>query len=415
MLYQIFGNLIKLGTRQFFKEIHLTGAPTVENGPVIIAANHPNQAVDPFLMGTIYNRPLYFLAKSTLFKNPVLNAFFRSLHMIPVYRKQDSSDTALNEGMFKAASDALTNGHGIVIFPEGTSTEERRLLPLKTGAARLALQTVTDPRAAHLVIQPVGITYLAPRTFQSSVSITIGTPIPVSTYTELYRTNPQTAVKQLTEEIEEALRPLTVEIKQLEHQTLIEQITILFEEKGNMTERMQMIARQVEEIAPHFPELKDDIERKLTFYCQMRLLFPSSAYAKEKSLKFYLLAPLVLIGGVVNFPPYKMIAWYMRRYDGDPHNLASLKIGIGLLTYIGWYICISLCITIASHSLVNGLGTLVILILLGLATNRFIEQIWSLFTAVFWVGPSPLRFLETYGGALRQELLDLYAKKTGKN
>lgn len=415
MIYQLIGNLIKLGTTQFFKEIHVTGEKPVEHGPVIIAANHPNQAVDPFLVGTIFNRPLYFLAKSTLFKKPLLDAFFRSMHMLPVYRKQDSSDTALNEGMFKAATEALIHGKGIVIFPEGTSTEARRLLPLKTGAARLALQTVQHEKAADLTIQPVGITYLAPRVFQSSVTISIGAPIIVAKYRELYATAPHDAVNRLTDEIEDKLRSLTVEVKHSEHQLLVERITVLFGEGGNVTERMKAIARKVEEIAPLYPDLKADIERKLQFYCQMRSLFPSGTFSSGKrSFESLLLAPIVLLGALINLPPYKIIEWYMSRFVKDPHDLASLKIGIGLPVYIAWFSTLSIICTVWSGSITTGGLLFILLCLLGFTTNKNIERVWSLVIAMLWVGPSPLRFLESYSAALRQELLDLYHDKENK-
>lgn len=406
MLYTIFGSLIRLGTRQFFRELLVTGARPEIKGPLIVAANHPNQAVDPFLIGTVFPRPLYFLAKSTLFKNPLLGWFFRSLHMIPVYRKQDNSDTAKNDEMFSAAADALIKHYAIAIFPEGTSREERQLLPLKTGAARLAFYAISKSDAAlDLSIQPVGITYLTPRIFQSSVTITIGDPIVVNKYMPLHAENPQQAVHALTDEIELALKKLTVTVHDLHHQELIENITFLFGEDGNIKERMQQIADYVEKLAPLYPGKKEDLESKLFFYRQMRQLFPART-SQQQVIPSFLTYPLALAGAFLNLLPYKLTNLVAVKFVKDPHNLASIKIGCGLLLYVIWYAFIALLIAVFFGT---SFGTSIILFILlcifAMFTNSSLEHAWGSLIAALWIGPSPIRFLESFQSSLREELL----------
>ncbi|MEA2230921.1 MAG: glycerol-3-phosphate dehydrogenase [Solirubrobacteraceae bacterium] len=103
-------------------------------GPVIIAANH-RSFLDPFVIGMMLRRPLYFVAKSELFSNPIVAWWLSSLGAFPVDRgngDRDAMDTARR---------ILERGDCVVIFPEGTRTRPGPLGAPKRGVGRLALQT----------------------------------------------------------------------------------------------------------------------------------------------------------------------------------------------------------------------------------------------------------------------------------
>jgi 1-acyl-sn-glycerol-3-phosphate acyltransferase len=78
------------------------------------------------------------LAKSSLFRIPVLGAILRATGMIPVYRNSSEASKAIDEAVI-----AIADGLCVAIFPEGTLTREPDLWPMagRTGAARLALAT----------------------------------------------------------------------------------------------------------------------------------------------------------------------------------------------------------------------------------------------------------------------------------
>ena len=90
MLYRIFGLIVNAIVGQFFYRFWVRGAETVKQGPVIIAANHPNLMLDPLVVNRVFQRDLWFLAKSTLFRGPVISAFLRWCRLVPVYRRQDA-------------------------------------------------------------------------------------------------------------------------------------------------------------------------------------------------------------------------------------------------------------------------------------------------------------------------------------
>jgi len=109
-------------------------------GPFIAVANHVT-AYDPLVVAHfLYDtgRPPTILAKSGLFKVPVLGWVLRKTGQVPVYRGTATARAALDAGRA-----ALDSNNCVLLYPEGTLTKDPQLWPMlgKTGAARLALMT----------------------------------------------------------------------------------------------------------------------------------------------------------------------------------------------------------------------------------------------------------------------------------
>lgn len=109
-------------------------------GPALVASNHLSY-FDPLAVAYAIHRNgrrPRFLAKSGLFKVPLVGWVLRTARQIPVERGTRSAPQSL-----EAAEKALAGGEVLVVFPEGTTTTTPDLAPLKpkTGIARLALKT----------------------------------------------------------------------------------------------------------------------------------------------------------------------------------------------------------------------------------------------------------------------------------
>jgi 1-acyl-sn-glycerol-3-phosphate acyltransferase len=104
------------------------------DGPVIFAANH-RSFLDPFVIACMSRRPLYYMAKKELFRQPLTAWFLNSLGAFPIDRGNADRDA------MSTAREILERGDAVLIFPEGTRIRPGTLGAPKRGVGRLALET----------------------------------------------------------------------------------------------------------------------------------------------------------------------------------------------------------------------------------------------------------------------------------
>src|SRR5919107_6083521 len=96
VFYTVIKPILQVALRVFFRRIEVRHRERLAlPGPLLFAGNHPNTLMDPMLVGINHRRPVAFLAKSTLFKNPIARAILESGNSIPIYRRKDAEGDAL--------------------------------------------------------------------------------------------------------------------------------------------------------------------------------------------------------------------------------------------------------------------------------------------------------------------------------
>jgi glycerol-3-phosphate O-acyltransferase / dihydroxyacetone phosphate acyltransferase len=196
---------VLIGT--FFRSVEVENAEALPaRAPTIVVAIHRNGLVDGLLLMAALPRYPRFLGKSTLFKIPPLWPFLKLAGVVPVYRAADGQSTSQNTSTFATSRRILAGGGVLAVFPEGISHDAPSLQTLRTGAARIALETSVDDHVEGVSVLPVGISYDAKARFRSRALVRLGEPQPVGVWRSRYREDHHGTVRAVTQDIAERLR-----------------------------------------------------------------------------------------------------------------------------------------------------------------------------------------------------------------
>lgn len=168
--------IARLASFGWFRTVEVTGLERIpRTGALVVAANHQGGFVDPVLLLASLPRTVRFLAMASLWRIWPLRPLLALAGAIPVQRAQDG-DTSSNTNAFAACFDHLREGGAVGIFPEGRASDEARLLPLRTGASRIALGAHSRG-AMGLQVVPVGLIYEDKQRARSRAFVRVGEPI----------------------------------------------------------------------------------------------------------------------------------------------------------------------------------------------------------------------------------------------
>ena len=363
LFYTVMKPLVQVALRVFFRRIEVRHAERLRlPGPLLLAGNHPNTLMDPLLAAVNRRQPIAFLAKSTFFKNPVSRAILESGNSIPIYRRQDADAGAVpatpaalaaqNEAVFGRCYDYLSRGGTIMIFPEGTSVSERRLRPLKTGAARIAL----GAEARHgfklgLRVVPVATNYFDPSRFRSDVLLNVAPPIAVAAYAAAYAKDPEAAAEQLTAAIREALERRLVITHDAAEDAFVQQIERTFgshlnpdDDPATLYDNFQLSQTLLQALAwfeHHAPTRLVAARLHLQTYLdglhQHRLTDAALDEQRRGTvaglLNLVLGLPVWLYGVLNNYLPYILPSLVAQRATKEVEFVAPIMLVVGMLTF----------------------------------------------------------------------------------
>ncbi len=321
---------------------------------------------------------------------------------LPAYRRQDEGqDTSRNIETFTAARQLLARGITIGICPEGVSHDEPRLKPLKTGAARIALAAASSGEALDLKIVPVGLYYTEKTTFRSSALLYFAEGLPVKPVTlEPDGTPPREAARELSDQIETALREVMLHAEQEEALSLIGRAEQIFsaaevaehDEEQRLERTLELRQRFLAGYAfyrSHSPRRIDAIEARIVrFEYEMKeagidpadlSLPPTAAHTIFRLLAqivtCVLLAPFALFGTVVHYPAYRFAGYLSRRLARHEQDvLSTFKIISAMLFFpLTWILIAAVSWRVAGW--MAGVAAMIVTPVCGYIAVRFFEEI----------------------------------------
>ncbi len=141
------------------------------NGGVIIASNHASYLDPPLLGVPVKHRQVRYMARDTLFRNPVVSWVFHHIGVVPLSREKGDI------GAIKTAISLLKEGACVGLFPEGTRTTTGELQPAKGGIgfliAKAGVPVVPAYIGGSFEAYPKG----AKKMISHPITITYGPPI----------------------------------------------------------------------------------------------------------------------------------------------------------------------------------------------------------------------------------------------
>jgi len=347
----------RLVVKVFYRKFEVSG---LENLPddrgIILCANHVNALADAVVLQAATNKPIRPLARSGLFKNPLLKPILKRIGAVPIYRRGDPDvDTSKNVDTFSRCYELLAEQETLIIFPEGQSHDAPQLSELKTGAARMALGTIQAEQHEPAVI-PVGLTFPEKGQFRSSVLVQFGEPVNL-TFSE--NISEKDHVVELTEKIRKGLKSLTLNAESWEDINLVARIERFFAFRHgkyhhrNLQQRFRTQQRLIDAqrlLRNHAPNkvrtLITQLKQfeKLCQHCgvkdyQLSVDYRPALIGLYVIRLFWLLLivfPIALWGVINSYIPYQLAKQLSRRFAKGTNQYDTTKILLGLV-FFTWF------------------------------------------------------------------------------
>jgi len=153
----------------------------LENFPdhdrLLVCANHQS-FLDPVILGVVCPRPINYLGRKTLFR-------FAAVGWLLSWNDTIAIDRDAGFGGMKETMRRIKRGESVLMFPEGTRSDDGELKPIKSGFCVMAKRTKATlmPVGFDGAFQAYSRKMILPR--PGNIQVVIGKPIPFEEFGEL--------------------------------------------------------------------------------------------------------------------------------------------------------------------------------------------------------------------------------------
>lgn len=176
------------------------------SGPLIVACNHLHN-FDPAVVGSVFPRNLFYMAKKELFAVPVFG------HIIAFYGAFEVDRGSADRAALRYAVHVVEDGEALFMFPEGTRSLTGRIEKVLPGAAFVALRTgapilpVAVTGTQTLPLDEKAAKAGRKRRGRVPVTVTFGTPFHLAPGPNGKRPDMQTATDEMMRRVAALLPP----------------------------------------------------------------------------------------------------------------------------------------------------------------------------------------------------------------
>jgi 1-acyl-sn-glycerol-3-phosphate acyltransferase len=357
----------------FFDNVIVRGQENIPwDKPIVLTPNHQNALMDSLIFVAWKNFQPVWLARGDIF-NKVTTPILRFFKIMPIYRIRDGIKAlGKNSDIFEDTSRILQKGKCLAVFPEAGHTPRRRHQSIKKGVPRIIFKAFEDTDFdLDIHIQPVGIYYEHYHNYKHNVIINFGKPIPAKKYITTYKESLYQANKDIQEDIEKALKSLSLHIPSEENYDFYEEIRELGREiigsDTNLNHKEPFTALFLDKEAIHriykfedtdkeyrlkeFEELKklnEDYQAELKKY-KLRnenIILDKKTRLTLPILGLILTFPIFLFGAISHYIPFKFPDNIIKNKIKDTQFWSSFNVLFAILFVPIYYIAFGFGLTI---------------------------------------------------------------------
>ncbi len=215
--------LSTLNSHIYFRKIYAPGRERMpaDGTPTVLVSNHQNCLIDPLaLVFLLSDRKPRFLARASVFKNPILNKVIRGLGALPTYRAKFDGikGVAKNKGTLEEVAKSLAHGETVVLYPEGQHQNKRWLGPFSQAYLKMAFGAAEEEGFQREVyVMPTANHYSHYRLPREEMMILFGEPVALSPYYEEFKESPREVMNKVNDIVRGQIEKMMLNVEDLDH------------------------------------------------------------------------------------------------------------------------------------------------------------------------------------------------------
>lgn len=192
LAWKILRSMLRLSWYTQFRTREQSGAEEIEKDRGMVAlAWHTAGLVDPMVIVQSCEKQFIMVGRHDLMTRPILGPWSRAIGAQPVLRQREIDEGTtepefakhINDRSLLTVAHTISGGHGCIIMPEGTSQIEPRMMPLRSGPMRIALNAAAAAQSKNRKlpsIRPVGLHFRTAWEFRTDCYVEFGKEIEIS-------------------------------------------------------------------------------------------------------------------------------------------------------------------------------------------------------------------------------------------